>query len=87
MMTALKHRVPHSVLDCLYAGPPLSSLIYDILLTFRVHKVALSGDIDKAFLNISVPSCGSMIPEANIQISKFTGLQELPLAFLQVPSC
>ena len=35
-----------SLNDCLYAGPPLSSLIYDILLRFRVHKVA--------FLNISV---------------------------------
>ena len=43
-----------SLNDCLYAGPPLSSLIYDILLRFRVHKVAISGDIEKAFLNISV---------------------------------
>ena len=43
-----------SLNDCLYAGPPLSSLIYDILLRFRVHKVAISGDIKKAFLNISV---------------------------------
>ena len=38
-----------SLNECLYAGPPLSSLIYDILLRFRVHKVAIS-----AFLNISV---------------------------------
>ena len=43
-----------SLNDCLYAGPPLSSLIYDILLRFRVHKVAITGDIEKAFLNISV---------------------------------
>ena len=43
-----------SLNDCLYAGPPLSSIIYDILLRFRVHKVAMSGDIEKAFLNISV---------------------------------
>ncbi|XP_067030907.1 uncharacterized protein [Acropora muricata] len=39
--------------DCLHTGPPLSSLIYDILLRFRVHKVAISGDIEKAFLNVS----------------------------------
>ncbi|XP_068704156.1 uncharacterized protein [Montipora foliosa] len=43
-----------SLNDCLYAGPPLSFLIYDILLKFRVHKVAISGDMEKAFLNISV---------------------------------
>ena len=43
-----------SLNDCLYAGPPLSPLIYDILLRFRVHKVALIGDIEKAFLNVSV---------------------------------
>ena len=45
-----------SLNDCLYAGPPLSSLIYDILLRFRFHKVAITGDIEKAFLNISVDS-------------------------------
>ena len=43
-----------SLNDCLYAGPPLSPLIYDILLRFRVHKVALIADIEKAFLNVSV---------------------------------
>ena len=43
-----------SLNDCLYAGPPLSSFIYDILLRFRVHKETMSGDIEKAFLNISV---------------------------------
>ena len=43
-----------SLNDCLYAGPPLSPLIYDILLRFRVHKVALTADIEKAFLNVSV---------------------------------
>ena len=43
-----------SLNDCLYAGPPPSPLIYDILLRFRVHKVALIGDIEKAFLSVSV---------------------------------
>ncbi len=41
-----------SLNDCLYAGPPLSSLIYDILLTFRVDKAALIGDIEKSLINV-----------------------------------
>ena len=40
--------------DCLYVGPPLSPLLYDILLRFRVHKITLTADIQKAFLHISV---------------------------------
>ena len=43
-----------SLNDCLYAGPPLSPLIYDILLRFSSHKIALTADIEKAFLNVSV---------------------------------
>lgn len=43
-----------SLNDCLYAGPPLSPLIYDILLRFRIHRTAIIGDIEKAFLNVSV---------------------------------
>jgi len=40
--------------DCLEPGPNLSPLLFDILLSFRVHKVALIADIEKAFLNISI---------------------------------
>ena len=44
-----------SLNDCLVAtGPSLSPLIYDILLRFRVHKIAITGNIEKAFLNVSV---------------------------------
>lgn len=43
-----------SLNDCLYAGPPLSPLIYDILPTFRARKTALIGNIEKAFLNLSI---------------------------------
>jgi len=43
-----------SLNDCLYAGPPLSSYIYDVLLRFRINKIAITGDIEKAFLNVSV---------------------------------
>ena len=43
-----------SLNDCLYAGPPLTPLIFDILLRFRSKGIALIGDIEKAFLNIGI---------------------------------
>ena len=43
-----------SLNDCLYTGPKFDQKILDILLRFRVHRVALTGDIEKAFLMISM---------------------------------
>ena len=43
-----------SLNDCLYKGPHLIPLLYDILLRFRSHVVALTSDIEKAFLQINV---------------------------------
>ena len=43
-----------SLNDCLYTGPSFSQSIFDILLQFRFHRVALVGDIEKAFLMVSV---------------------------------
>ena len=40
--------------DCLYAGPPLAENIFDVLLRFRVNQVALTGDIEKAFLMVGI---------------------------------
>ena len=40
--------------DCLYTGPKFDQKILDILLRFRLHKVALTADIEKAFLMISM---------------------------------
>ena len=40
--------------ECLHAGPPLSQLIFDIMLRFRSHRVALVGDIEKAFLMVHI---------------------------------
>ena len=40
--------------DCLYKGPSLNPLLYDILLRFRVHNIGLSADIESAYLQVSV---------------------------------
>ena len=40
--------------ECLYTGPKSGQSILDILLRFRVHEVAVMGDIEKAFLMITV---------------------------------
>ena len=45
-----------SLNDCLFSGPPLTQLIFDVMLRFRVHLVAAVCDIEKAFSNISVAS-------------------------------
>ena len=41
-----------SLNDCLHAGPALTQSIFDIMLRFRNHRVALVGDIEKAFLMV-----------------------------------
>ena len=43
-----------SLNDCLRKGPSLNPLLFDVLLRFREKRVALVGDIEKAFLNIEV---------------------------------
>ena len=43
-----------SLNDCLYVGPSLLPLLFDILLRFRLYRIALVADIEKAFLNISI---------------------------------
>ena len=43
-----------SLNDCLYAGPTFGQNILDILLRFRLYHVAVTADIEKAFLMVSV---------------------------------
>ena len=43
-----------SLNDCLHVGPSLNPLLLDILLRFRVHEVAVTADIEEAFLNIKI---------------------------------
>ena len=45
-----------SLNDCLHTGPSLNTLIFDILIRFRVHKVAMIADVEKAFLNVAISS-------------------------------
>ena len=45
-----------SLNDCIHVGPPLNLLLFDIMLRFREHKVAIVRDIEKAFLNVEVDS-------------------------------
>lgn len=40
--------------NCVYTGPPLSPLLMDIMIRFRCFKMALVGDIEKAFLMVGV---------------------------------
>ena len=40
--------------DCLHVRPSLNPLFYSILLRFRENRIALVGDIEKAFLNVEV---------------------------------
>ena len=43
-----------SLNECLHVGPKFGQRILELLIRFRVHKVALVADIEKAFLMISV---------------------------------
>ena len=43
-----------SLNDCLHTGPSLNPLLFDILVRVRENKIALEGDIERAFLNVAV---------------------------------
>ena len=43
-----------SLNEYLYAGPCFLSLVYDILLRFRLHKIVSISDIKQAFLNVGI---------------------------------
>ena len=43
-----------SLNDCLHVGPPLTPLLYDILLRFRENRIGIVADIEKAYFNIEV---------------------------------
>ena len=43
-----------SLNECLEPGPSLIPLIFDVLMRFRIRKIALVGDLEKAFLNVEI---------------------------------
>ena len=51
-----------SLNDCLHPGPKFDQKILDLLLRFQVHRVALTADIEKAFLMVSIAknNCNSL---------------------------
>lgn len=44
----------HSLNDCLLVGPNLNPDLLHVLIKFRIHKVAFTTDIAKAFLQIGL---------------------------------
>ena len=40
--------------ECLYKSPQITSLVFDILIQFRSFTIALTSDIEKAFLQSSI---------------------------------
>ena len=43
-----------SLNECLCSGPNLISKVFDVLLKFRLNRIAILADIKKAFLNVEV---------------------------------
>ena len=43
-----------SLNECLHKGPPLTPLLYDVLMRFRMLPIALVGDVQKAFYQVEV---------------------------------
>ena len=43
-----------SLNECLHTGPPMLEHIPDILIRFRINKVAITADIEKAFLMVGI---------------------------------
>ena len=52
--SAKPHHLANSVNDCMHTGPPLQPLLWDILIRARMAPFLLLGDIEKAFLQISL---------------------------------
>ena len=72
-----------SLNECLFTGPKFEQRILDILLRFCSYPIALTADIEKAFLMISVSEKGQnvlrflwvdyiMKPDPDIQVFRFT---------------
>ena len=54
--SAKPHPLASSINECMYTGPALQPLLWDILIRAKISPYLLLGDIRKAFLQISVNS-------------------------------
>ncbi len=69
-----------SLNDCLYAGPPLQNKLWQILVRVRSFPVVITGEIQKAFLQIRVKESErdalrfhwTSDPLDNVQVLRFT---------------
>jgi len=52
--SARPHPLANSINDCMFTGPPLQPLLWDIMVRARMSVNLLLGDIEKAFLQIGV---------------------------------
>ena len=52
--SARENKHSPSLNDCLYTGPPLQNLLWEILVATRFKPIALAGDLKKAFLQIQI---------------------------------
>ena len=52
--SAKPHYLANSINDCMYRGPPLQPLMWDILIRARMSTDILLGDIEKAFLQVGI---------------------------------
>ena len=59
-----------SLNECLHAGPALTQGIFDTMLRFRNNKVAIVGDIEKAFLMVHMA-------EADKDVLRFLWVDEI----------
>ena len=57
-----------SLNDCLHVGPKFDQKIFDILLRFRTHKVALVADIEKAFLMVAMKNEDRDVPGSEFDL-------------------
>lgn len=46
-----------SLNECLYPGPPLQNKLWDILVRQRAYPIAVTADLQKAFLQIRIREC------------------------------
>ncbi len=77
-----------SLNECLHKGPKFNQLIFDLLLRFRSYPIALTADVEKAFLMIAVNDRDRAIyldRRYNQGQSRVTSVPELCSVFPQAP--